>query len=90
MGRGDSVEIRLKVWGLLNCTEDLHLSRGELPVGLFQGEWPNQILILESLSGCLLEGVFELPGSGQRSKTSNEQGFYASCQAKERILRSFP
>lgn len=52
MGGGSNVGMRLKVWGLLNCTEhlDLILGSGELPVGLFQGEWPNQVLILESYS----------------------------------------
>lgn len=54
VGRGDSVGIRLKVWGLLNCIEDLDLGSGELPVGLFKGEWPNQVLILESYSGYIL------------------------------------
>lgn len=54
MGRGDSVGIRLKVWELLNCTEDWDLGSRELPVGLFQGNWPNQILILGSHSGCIL------------------------------------
>lgn len=37
VGRGDSVGIRLKVWGLLNCIEDLDLGSGELPVVYSKG-----------------------------------------------------
>lgn len=45
------------------------------------------MLNLESHSGCILEALFGLSGSGQMSETSHGQCFYAACQAKERVWR---